>query len=428
MKIKSLFFSLLLSFGVKAQVGLNITSWKMNTTGQQAQYYSANGTTVNTLSDSAEVQQVCYNTDSLYIRTNILAGFIMGPWPGDPFIAAGQNNSYVIPRNPTYPSTIHQNKPVGAMALALNGVILFDDGDGKSYNSATNTNANNGSGVWNQIAWVAHAGELDSGNGHPDPNGTYHNHSNPVQLYTASAGTTHSPIIGWAFDGWPIYGPFGYSSAMNSSSSVTRMTSSWSLRNITTRTSLYTGTATSQTGPAVSATFPLGTYIEDYGYTSGSGDLDFYNGRYCVTPEFPSGTYAYFLNTDASGNPSYPNMIGPKYYGKVYLTNFGTNGGNASAPKIGTSCYSGTTGISSAEAGNEISIFPIPVSEELHVSVNGFSDYTVTLYDMYGKELLKEKANGTTAIVNMKSFAAGIYFVELTDTASGNKAIRRIIK
>jgi hypothetical protein len=326
-----------------AQVGYNITSWYYNSTGQKAQYYSSNGTTVNTLTDSAEVQQICYNTDTIYVRTDILADYIMGPWPGDPFICGGQNNSYLFPRNPSYPSSTHQTKPTGSQGLLINGVVIFDDGDGKSYNTSTGTNSNSGAGVWNQIAWVAHASEMDAGMGHPDPSKIYHNHSNPIKLCSVTSSTTHSPLIGWSFDGWPIYGPFGYSTATNSSSAVTRMTSSWALRNITTRTTLYTGTSTSQTGPAVSTSFPLGTYIEDYGYTAGSGDLDYYNGRYCVTPEFPSGTYAYFLNTDASGNPSYPNMIGPKYYGSVFLTNFGSSGGNASAPKAGVSCYTGSS-------------------------------------------------------------------------------------
>lgn len=44
--------------------------------------------------------------------------------------------------------------------------------------------------------------------------------------------------------------------------------------------------------------------------------MDEYNGRWCVTPEFPSGTYAYFVATDSSGDPAYPFVIGPYYYGK----------------------------------------------------------------------------------------------------------------
>ena len=47
----------------------------------------------------------------------------------------------------------------------------------------------------------------------------------------------------------------------------------------------------------------------------GTFDLDQYNGRTCKTPEYPSGTYAYFVTIDASGNPAFPYMLGKQYYG-----------------------------------------------------------------------------------------------------------------
>jgi hypothetical protein len=60
-----------------------------------------------------------------------------------------------------------------------------------------------------------------------------------------------------------------------------------------------------------------GTFIEDYIHDPNIGDLDEYNGRYCVTPEYPNGTYAYFLTIDASGDPEYPYCIGEYYYSSV---------------------------------------------------------------------------------------------------------------
>ncbi len=70
-------------------------------------------------------------------------------------------------------------------------------------------------------------------------------------------------------------------------------------------------------GPAVDATFPVGSFIEDYAYVSGSGDLDLCNGRWSITPDFPNWTYAYFFATDSSGIPVYPFIIGPKFYGNL---------------------------------------------------------------------------------------------------------------
>ena len=118
-------------------------------------------------------------------------------------------------------------------------------------------------------------------------------------------------------DSYPIYGPCGYSSAYNSSSSIKRMVSGYSLRNISTRTTYPNGTATASAGPNLNTTYPLGSFLYDYEYLSTNGDLDEYNGRWCVTPEYPSGTYAYFVSLDASGTPAYPFVIGYYYQGSV---------------------------------------------------------------------------------------------------------------
>ena len=66
--------------------------------------------------------------------------------------------------------------------------------------------------------------------------------------------------------------------------------------------------ASNQAGPAVSTAYPLGRYMEDNDYLGDHGyararthfDLDEYNGRWCVTPEFPNGTYAYFVGISAT--------------------------------------------------------------------------------------------------------------------------------
>ncbi len=115
-------------------------------------------------------------------------------------------------------------------------------------------------------------------------------------------GNSHSPIIGWAYDGNPIYGPFGYSNPIDFNSQIKRLTSGYYLNtsNITDRP----------------LNFDSGFFVEDYEFIG--GDLDLYNGRYCKTPEFPNGVYAYFAATtedlqSASFKPFYPYFIGPNY-------------------------------------------------------------------------------------------------------------------
>jgi hypothetical protein len=110
-------------------------------------------------------------------------------------------------------------------------------------------------------------------------------------------GLQVSNIIGWAYDGNPIYGPYGYSDSENSNSVPKLLVSGYTLNssNIIDRPSL-----------------PSGFFVEDYEYTN-SGDLDENNGRFGKTPEFPNGVYAYFATLNISSIPEFPYFIGNKY-------------------------------------------------------------------------------------------------------------------
>jgi hypothetical protein len=130
--------------------------------------------------------------------------------------------------------------------------------------------------------------------------------------------TRHSPLLGYAFDGYPIYGPWGWAQA-GSTGQVRRMRSSYRLRRLERRNTWPDGThlMPGQYGPPVNAEFPLGTFIEDYEYAAGAGELDEFNGRFAVTPEYPAGTYAYFLATDARGRLAYPYLLAGRYAGQI---------------------------------------------------------------------------------------------------------------
>ena len=94
--------------------------------------------------------------------------------------------------------------------------------------------------------------------------------------------TKHGPLIGFSFDGFPIYGAYGWATG---TTNVALMRPSYRLRNITERTTLANGTvlAAAQHGPSLTQQ-ALGSYAEDFEYVAGSGDLDEHNGRFCITP------------------------------------------------------------------------------------------------------------------------------------------------
>jgi len=116
----------------------------------------------------------------------------------------------------------------------------------------------------------------DSHNAHTQPNGAYHYHGDPVAMYVS--GGKASGVIGFAADGFPIYGPF-----IDDNGDFRRVTSSYALRS---------GARQSQSGEGA---FPGGnydgTYVDDYEYQEGSGDLDECNGR--VT----NGRYGYYVTS-----------------------------------------------------------------------------------------------------------------------------------
>ncbi|MFM2295460.1 MAG: hypothetical protein RLZZ350_1873, partial [Verrucomicrobiota bacterium] len=241
------------------------------------------------------------------------------------------------------------------------GVAMFDSADG-FYWTGSAESSGSGTGYWHREAYANEGATFDPGYAHQENTGNHHYHGDPIALryllgdhvdfnattkiYSEStnAVTKHSPILAWVKDGLPVYGPYGYSNPTNSASGVRRMLSGFTLRNGLNGTDNLTNTAratipawatrlysvaAAQAGPAISSTYPIARYMEDYAYlgdltntltglTNVQGvdfDLNEYNVRYCVTPEFPGGIYAYFVSMETNGIPKYPNNIGRAYYG-----------------------------------------------------------------------------------------------------------------
>lgn len=144
------------------------------------------------------------------------------------------------------------------------------------------------------------------------------------------ASEVHSPIIGWAYDGNPIYGPYGYDTPTGGP--------------IRSMVSGYEEILDSNRPP-----FASGFFVEDFKFT-GNGDLDEYNGRFTITPEYPNGVYAYFTTIDngnvvSSGpfkkykDPKFPYFIGNQFKSKIIDFNYDKTSNQDDFPILEKSLY-----------------------------------------------------------------------------------------
>jgi len=222
-------------------------------------------------------------------------------------------------------------------------------------------------------------------------------------------------LIGFAYDGFPIYGAYGYANA-DGTGGIARIKSSYELRNITTRTN----------GPNVDATYFLGYFREDYEYVDHSNEddyLDEHNGRFCVTPEYPNGTYAYFCTVDENWNSAYPYGVGPTYYG-VYEDPFVN-----AVPGDATVYDDETTGLFERNKNDlDFSVYPNPSTDLIAIQVKGLvtEDIRVDLFDLAGRKLMQTRINPgqTIAYFDIQTLYAGNYIVKLEgNTTAGSEKV-----
>lgn len=282
-----------------------LSSWLINDSG----------TTYNGI--LVDIESVHYNDTYAWISASGIPNYYLD---GESHFD-GNAQDYVlrIVRNPVEETGNKRTRNAAIVSYCIDGSVIYAPGDGMSYNDMD---------IWNQIAYFFERLDFDDFNGHSTPPGVYHHHIDNIGVYAATP-TEHSPIIAFAPDGFPVYGPYGYADPMDVNSGIQRMTTSYQKRNITERTTLPDGTALSEAeyGPSLNEE-ELGSYVEDYEFVDASGDLDEHNGRFCITPEYPSGIYAYFTSIDAQGDPEYPFFIGDTYYGDIPAGTFGPNSTN----------------------------------------------------------------------------------------------------
>ncbi len=346
-----------------------------------------------------------------------------------------QNGIYRFPLKALKNEGTPVKTTMGNIGLFINGVALFDARDGVSWNNAQQRVVGGpimgkGDGIWNRDAIVAERIGFDCSKGHPAM-GNYHHHQNPsafkldkkviydvCSLYDAEGlyainPAVHSPLIGFAYDGFPVYGAYGFKNA-DGTGGIVRMQSGYRLRSITERTLYANGTDVTD-GPPVNGTYPLGYFNEDYEFISHPGEddyMDVHNGRFCITPEYPNGTYAYFCTVDEQWNSAFPYAVGPTFYGSIVAAKV-----NQVSESVET--YSTTTSVQELTPSAFTMFFSS--NDILIIQANDIikEQVGITLHDLQGNEVAEGvlTQGSTISHIDCSLLYDGIYAVRVS---SGN--------
>ena len=452
MKLTKALLAICLSAGIAHAQGPEVTSWLQNTTNYGSHYVVGNSTPVQ---DNVLVncQLVEYSTDWVYVHTHGIPSYVTGPFQdGNQSLAEDQNAIFKIPRNPAPNTGTLTSTNLGNIGVFINGVALFDYRDGVAWNPFTSAlcggpgnspcpGGPNAITDWNRDAVVSENPGFDCAKGHP-ANGNYHHHQNPsafdldlvvissvCNLYEADGlyvidSTQHSPLIGYAYDGYPIYGAYAYKNA-DGTGGIVRMKSGYQLRNMTTRATAPDGTDVPD-GPDVSSTYPLGYFREDYEFITHTGEedyLDEHNGRFCITPEYPNGIYCYYATVDGNWNSAYPYVVGPTFYGNVTAE-------TVTSVDETTTIYGQTNGLSQNDLDAlNIDLIPNPASDLVAIQVKSLltSDLGLTILDATGRVVNTTQipAGSTIAYIDTQTLYAGEYFVKIT--SSDSQVIKKLM-
>lgn len=241
------------------------------------------------------------------IRANGIPNHDVGafPNPGNPNPIAAQAYNYTVPVTPS-----GAGAEARIFGITIAGTVL-DPGTAERWNDsmswsyealryATAPGYFSSMGGTDRTMHPTALG-LDCNFAHVQPGGSYHYHGIPSGLMPSTPALT---FVGWAGDGYPIYGRWDYSTASDPTSALREMRSSYRLR---------TGTRPSGTaGPG--GTYD-GTFVQDWEYAAGTGDLDECNGRtgmvtlegravntyhYVLTNTFPYIPRCFHATPDAS--------------------------------------------------------------------------------------------------------------------------------
>ena len=158
--------------------------------------------------------------------------------------------------------------------------------------------------------------------------------------------------------------------------------------------------------------------VEAWVANTGEEYLDVHNGRFCVTPEYPNGTYAYFATVNSDWTSAYPYVVGPTFYG--VSANRSINSITETVTTYVPTNTSTTQMIPLDEMN--INVFPSPASNIIAIQVGGLvkEDLQVELLDITGRQIKESRINKgqTLAYFDVKTLYNGTYLVKISNGVS----------
>lgn len=180
--------------------------------------------------------ETCSQTGSDYSYTESVSGstrtIVTNHCPNhpnyntNPNVAVKESTTYTLPASPTFSGLatsssiqsahIDLSAKGGAVGVLFNAAMLFSPYGGPNYGTVTG---------WTTSATYAEGNSFDQCGCHGSSTSapSYHCHVPPACLLRQLGQTdaSHSPQVGWAFDGFPVYGPRGPGGTMMKTCSQT---------------------------------------------------------------------------------------------------------------------------------------------------------------------------------------------------------------
>lgn len=218
------------------------------------------------------------------IISNGVPQHLVGQFPncGNPHQIKEQSFEFTIPLEPLKNDYTTQLEPGMAFGVAINGVPF------EPYAAEWWKGRRDSEWRYEALSGAVALG-ADANHAHVQPGGKYHYHGLPTGLMIKHdvSKERHSKLIGWAADGFPIYSLYGFVNKKDKSAGIREFQSSFQLK------------AGERPGGIFNPGGEYdGAFNADYEYKENLGDLDMCNGVNTITPEFPNGTYAYFLTSN----------------------------------------------------------------------------------------------------------------------------------